>query len=492
MPAFRGDSFHIEIKEEMFATIYALPGTNAQRWSLNPGCNMFPWLKTMANMYERWTPEGMVIHYKPLAPPIIVPAGTVTLAVCTDPNGASYTTVLEAMEGRYSCTDAIGSNDIWGDVECEPDQLSAVSYLTRQDFQTQPDLRATDIGFVELITDGIPAATDPTTVIGQLWVSYKIKLFQPKMPTAADLGGVWHGAVTVGFGGTTLNMIAARTGSIIPVTCSNNNKMYLPNIECGWVILCMCTGTAALTGGWTVGLNNGLVSRNTLNASTAWSGAALSANTALQVVTFSSTLQAVGQSGFLSFTLPTAASGNLSYDLFAFAWPGTINIADTMDDMIAAKVNEILAQRLPTEVPTPPTWDYTVTGTCSDPECPPVEFPYIGPPPAASISRPFDPKVAIEQTPRRVFIGTRGTKPWPPPDTYPADPSRSAATELALYRDWLKERMAYEASLREAGPSSAECVDATDDAVDLGALTVTSPTANNGPVHGARRSASTK
>jgi len=152
---------------------------------LNPGQEaVFPFLSQLAKQFEMFEFAGLMFQYKPLSgegASSTNALGKVIMSTNYDPAALLFTN-SHAMENyEYSSSTKPSSGQIHG-VETEPSQR-----LTKQLFVNnvlsapgpapvgQKDKMLTDLGVFQLGTEGIPVTAQPT-IIGELWVSYKVKL----------------------------------------------------------------------------------------------------------------------------------------------------------------------------------------------------------------------------------------------------------------------------------------------------------------------------
>jgi hypothetical protein len=153
-----------------------------QSFDINPGLvATFPWLSQIAANYQQYEFLGLVFEYCQRSATAIASTNTAlgSVIMATDYNTVDTNfTNKQAMEAyEFACSGCPDQN-IVHPVECDPrmNTLSELYVRTGAD-PAATDERFYDLGNFEIATVGQQAVS----VIGELWVSYHIRLFKPKI-----------------------------------------------------------------------------------------------------------------------------------------------------------------------------------------------------------------------------------------------------------------------------------------------------------------------
>lgn len=152
-------------------------------FSLNPGqSETFPWLSNLAESYEQYRIRGLIFQFVSLSADatasVATSLGYVAMSTQYDVLDAPFSTKqeMENYDMAQSCKPS--RSQIHG-VECAPKQsVLHELYVRPGDAPPTSDLRMYDFGNFSI------ASSAPGTLVtlGELWVSYDIELFKPKMP----------------------------------------------------------------------------------------------------------------------------------------------------------------------------------------------------------------------------------------------------------------------------------------------------------------------
>jgi len=199
-------------------------------FSLNPGLQgSFPWLSAIANNYEEYEISGMVYEFKTTSGTSVASTntalGSVILTTQYDPTKPVFTDKQEMENYEFSQSGAPFENILHA-VEAKK-SLSPVKLLYIRDgtlSTTGNDLRWTDFGRFSIATVGMQGAN---VNLGELWVSYKILLRKPRLPSGGpstiSQGKVSRGIVTGGYPFGTVSLYQEGT---IGVLCSPGNFTF--------------------------------------------------------------------------------------------------------------------------------------------------------------------------------------------------------------------------------------------------------------------------
>lgn len=160
---------------------------------INPGQRgTFQWLSRVAVNYESYNFEKLDFVYQTEAPTTL--GGTLVLAVIYDATEPAAATKQQAMAYRsairsapwFECKHVSRSEDL---------HKSKSSYVRPGSQPANTDLKTYDIGYLNLITQGVTTAS---SVLGELYVEYTVRLMTPVFEDASflALGGTITGANT--------------------------------------------------------------------------------------------------------------------------------------------------------------------------------------------------------------------------------------------------------------------------------------------------------
>jgi len=167
--------------------------------------SLFPYLSNVAMNFEQYEFLGLIFTYKPTSGAIVSSTnnalGTVILATEYDVSRANFVskTEMDSYEFTTSCNPTMG---MFHPVECNPKQDILNSRYISNPYRTNiatttfqgtvattVGLNLTQVGRLQMATVGMQAAA----VVGELWVSYKIKLMKPRLPTnGTGRAGFYH------------------------------------------------------------------------------------------------------------------------------------------------------------------------------------------------------------------------------------------------------------------------------------------------------------
>jgi hypothetical protein len=155
---------------------------NIQVFSINPGLiSTFPWFAAVAQNYEEYKIHGMMFEFKSMSANALTSTntalGTVIMAsqynVLSPPFANKQQ--MENYEFAASCNPAVS---MMHPIECEPHETPIPELFTRTGTPSTGDLRLYDHANFSIATQGMQAAN---IVIGELWVTYDIMLYKPKL-----------------------------------------------------------------------------------------------------------------------------------------------------------------------------------------------------------------------------------------------------------------------------------------------------------------------
>jgi len=153
-------------------------------YKINPGTDTtFPWLSPIARCYTNYRMRGAMFEFVSLATDYsAVPyIGYVAMATQYNSLNVSFTDKKELENSEYanSCKP---SESMSHPIECASDQLAQAELYIRQN-SSKGDARLYDLGRFSIAVGGQAS----TTIIGELWITYEVELFFPKLASTSGL-----------------------------------------------------------------------------------------------------------------------------------------------------------------------------------------------------------------------------------------------------------------------------------------------------------------
>lgn len=168
----------------------ATPGAfNLESFQLNPGNEkLFTWLSQVAPNFEQYEMQGCILHFRSLSADALNSTNTALGAVIMATNYDSLDTnfsnkgEMENYEWGMSCKP---SNDMLHPIECAPRQTPVTElYVLNGPTPSGADPRLYNWGNFQIATNGFQGTS---VNIGELWITYQIRLLKPKIFTTKGL-----------------------------------------------------------------------------------------------------------------------------------------------------------------------------------------------------------------------------------------------------------------------------------------------------------------
>lgn len=169
-----------EFVQNVFCTSLGAGASTFQQtaFPINPGLsNVFPFLSQIAQNYTLYEFEGLIFKFNPTSGENNATSnslGKVILATQYDPDAPVFINSVQ-MENYDYANAAKPSQTIFHGVETDNRQQPINMQYVRTGVSSKSKI-FTDIGTFYVATEGIPFAAGGTQVLGELWVSYRIKL----------------------------------------------------------------------------------------------------------------------------------------------------------------------------------------------------------------------------------------------------------------------------------------------------------------------------
>lgn len=221
---------------EFISDINSSTGFALQAFPINPGnSTLFPWLSTIAKNFEQYEFLGLIFEFKSTSATAVgsvnTGLGTVIMATDYDVLDSPYQDKRAMEVSEFSTSAPPCANQIHP-IECDPKQnvMKQLFIQPGNNSTLYPDdARFSALGNFQIATSGMQAVS----TIGELWVSYHIKLLKPQLENSVTRSTtVLHGKASSGVAGTagyctyTSNNPGALTftqgsGARVKLTCTS-------------------------------------------------------------------------------------------------------------------------------------------------------------------------------------------------------------------------------------------------------------------------------
>jgi hypothetical protein len=225
-----------------------------QSFDLNPGLvATFPWLSQLAVGFEQYKFRGLVFEFKSLSSDSIVTSsngalGAVIMATQYNALNANFPD-KKTMENYEFANSDKPSRSFFHPVECKASLTTVTNlYVRSSAVPSNADQRLYDLGNFQIATVGMQSATG---VLGELWCTYEIELYKPKLVAALGLNlltdhyqlGAIQSALPLGTAAATKLVSGSNIGTSLsgasnnlisfPATVQDGSFMLIYQITCG-------------------------------------------------------------------------------------------------------------------------------------------------------------------------------------------------------------------------------------------------------------------
>jgi len=178
-------------REFLFDVSTSVPFAEVSSVTINPGNPlMFPLLSRIALNFEEYDMLGLILEFKTNSATALgstnTALGTMVIATDYDVLDKDFTTKQQAEAYMFS-TSTVPSCSMIHPIECASRQnvLSRL-YVKDPSIPLDPaaDPRFYHMGKTQIFSGGAQAAS----VAGEIWVSYHVRLYKPKLPSVGDVG----------------------------------------------------------------------------------------------------------------------------------------------------------------------------------------------------------------------------------------------------------------------------------------------------------------
>lgn len=243
------------IYREYIGDVYTHPSVAGQfyakTYALNPGLmEAFPWLCSIAQNYEQWTPNGIIFEFRSTSSEYVATQalGSVIMATEYDALDSNFANKQEMLNAAYS-NESKPSERIVHGVECDPrDNPNRIFYVRSAHIPSGGSVRDYDLGNFTIATQGGSTAN---LNLGSLYIHYDITFRKEQIYNGPFLkGALWYRGNLVSptgpnpLGTSSPTGVLGNTGSDISVALST---IQFPVFTTGahWIVSYQIIGTSA-------------------------------------------------------------------------------------------------------------------------------------------------------------------------------------------------------------------------------------------------------
>jgi len=163
-----------------------------QSYAINPGlAATFPWMANLGARFEQYVIEGMLFEYKSMYSDAAVQIGgslgSVIMATEYNASKPVFVSKIE-MENYEFAQSSKPSCSMIHPIECAKNQaVLEEQYIRTAALLSNEDVKMYDFGNFQIASQGIPC-TGQAVSLGELWVTYQIKLLKPRISSYVDSG----------------------------------------------------------------------------------------------------------------------------------------------------------------------------------------------------------------------------------------------------------------------------------------------------------------
>lgn len=157
-------------------------GFKYSSYLINPGNPLlFPWLSSIAQSFEQWTPNGIMFEFKSTSSEYVSSQalGSVIMATDYDTYDGNFNNKVEMLNSAYA-NEAKPSQHILHGIECDPrDTPNMIMYVDHGSVPQGGDERDYYLGRFQIATQGGPASA---VTLGSLYIHYDITFRKEVVP----------------------------------------------------------------------------------------------------------------------------------------------------------------------------------------------------------------------------------------------------------------------------------------------------------------------
>jgi len=344
-PTFGSGSMRIKHREYLTDVSGSATFTNSS-FPINPGLyNTFPFLSSLAQNFQEYKFHGLVFYFNSTSANALNSTNTAlgTLIMSTNYNSVepNFTSKvqMEAFEFSNSGTPSMSQIHC---IECDPRQNALGElYVRTGSLELNSDQRLYDLGVFQLATVGMQA----TANVGELWVSYDVTLYKPKLPDQLVGSDVQYAHLSEFPLGTAANGTFFGTGggvvsttSTLPVVTSNNT-FTLPYAGSYLVLM---TSAGAQTAGISLSIGANISNgSNLFQDSSVSSITAVAGGTNLTTFIYNVSQNGIGIANKITVTSATGLTAGKT-DTFIFAFPQLYSVTSPFQIKLENMVRQII------------------------------------------------------------------------------------------------------------------------------------------------------
>lgn len=223
IPTFRSSTEGMEVCHREYLKDIISPGAafTIEKFAINPGLPLtFPFLSQLSKNFEQYDLLGLLFEFRSTSATAVgstnTALGTVIMATNYDVADANFTT-KQQMEAYEFSVSTVPSKTAIHPVECDARQRPLkLMYIRIGASQSTLDPRFYDIGNFYIATQGQQAPSN----LGELWVSYHLRLHKPKLDTPVGSSVPQFGAQLTGittnvpYGASITNFLIDATSNL--------------------------------------------------------------------------------------------------------------------------------------------------------------------------------------------------------------------------------------------------------------------------------------
>lgn len=211
----------------------------------------FPWLAQIAQNFTLYQLQGLIFEFKPTSGEFGVTGnnslGKVVMATQYDPDAPNFVSTVQMENYDYANACKPSEHMLHG-VETASSQTAVKMFYIRTGASPK-DKIFTDYGTFNLATEGIPLSASTTSNIGELWVTYRVKLSRAQLYSSllgrSIQSDVHYGVTAIG---GTINGNTSSTSVIAVLGATKAAKYNLSTIATNTAV---AKTNNSLGGAWT-------------------------------------------------------------------------------------------------------------------------------------------------------------------------------------------------------------------------------------------------
>lgn len=190
------------------------------KYPLNPGLlTTFPWLSQIANQFELYELHGCIFEYRPTSGELGATGsnslGKIVMATNYDPDAPDFATSVQMENYDYANACKPSERMVHGIETADKQRATKMLYV--RSGASSKDKLFTDLGNFFIATEGLPITSGTTANVGELWVSYRVKLSRAQLFTSL-LGLSIQQDQFVGLGATGAGSSLFDNNAALPLT----------------------------------------------------------------------------------------------------------------------------------------------------------------------------------------------------------------------------------------------------------------------------------